>query len=352
VKKSEAELCLFILSGEHATLPRAELCAILEAEGHPFKIGGQKNRLLLVEVNPQGAIQATQRAALVNTASIVLFEVNMLEQEILHALKEIDFTRWLQPNARFGVKVTRLQREVKAVDIDTLQAKIGSKIWSAMKGKVEVELTSPDIWFLGVINGNRFFFGPFLAARDRKGFFQRRSPLRPFFVPSAIHPKIARVMVNLSRAAAGGVFFDPFCGTGGLLLEAAGIGCIPIGVDIDVNILSGCIQNLSHYKTVFNGTLSDARNPPMCSDVVDIIATDPPYGRSSSTKGDAVTGLIRTSLMSLTDILKPGGYLCFALPLKFFKEEIIPRGVFSVVETHTMRIHRSLNRHIAVLKRR
>ena len=175
----------------------------------------------------------------------------------------MDFSRWLSHNDRFGVKVTRMRREPKEFNIDELQKKIGSVIWESMSGKVAVSLKSPETFFLGVIVGNRFFFGPHLGERDRKGFSQRRSPFRPFFVPSAIHPKIARVLVNLSRAKSGGLFIDPFCGTGGLLLEASDIGCISIGLDIDVDMLSGCQENLAHFGFSFFDCVADARAPPI-----------------------------------------------------------------------------------------
>lgn len=349
---AEEALCLFILSGEHDTLPQAELCAVLEAEGFAYKQYGDFRRGLLLTVNPEGAKRATQRAGLVNLASVVLFESTSVEQDILQSVKDFNFDCWIKSGDRFGVKVTRVQREPTPIDVDDIQAKIGSLIWKAMKGEVEVDLTSPDILFMGIIVGKRFFFGSYLASRDRVGLFERRSPLRPFFVPSAIHPKIARVMVNLSRATAGKRFLDPFCGTGGLLLEAAEIGCIPVGLDIDPKILEGCKINLKNYEIPFIGSLADARNPPIKANAVDVIATDPPYGRSSSTKGEAVVPLIQSSLRALGDILKSEGYLCLALPLEYFTEDIIPSDSFNLVEMHTMRIHRSLKRHIVVLQRK
>jgi tRNA (guanine10-N2)-dimethyltransferase len=276
----------------------------------------------------------------------------MQVSHILLALKELDFSQWLSPNAKFGVKVTRVQREPVPIDVDALQGEIGSLIWQSLGGKVDVDLRKPDVLFLGVIDGERFFFGLHLASRERAGFTQRRSPLRPFFVPSAIHPKSARLMVNLSRAAPGDLFLDPFCGTGGLLLEAAEIGCVPIGVDINPMILAGCRENLEHYLVAFNGVLGDARSPPFSPRAINAIATDPPYGRSSSTKGAKVRGLIQSSLECLADMLNPKKYLCLALPFVQFTEDIIPLDAFRVKETHTMRIHRSLRRFIVVLQRK
>ena len=352
MNQTPSHSCLFILSGEHDTLPQAEVKAILEAEGFPFVLLENQNRTVLAKVSPAGAKRVVQRAALVNNATTVEMKETSDVPNILHSLKELDFSRWLQPKAKFGVKVTRVQRESSPIDVDALQSEIGSIIWQSLDGRVKVDLKHPDVLFLGVIVGEWFFFGLHLASRNRGGFAERRSPLRPFFVPSAIHPKSARMMVNLSRATPGNLFLDPFCGTGGLLLEAANIGCVSIGVDINSMILAGCRENLEHYLVPFNGVLGDARTPPISSGVVNAIATDPPYGRSSSTKGAKVSSLIQSSLESLASMLGSGRYLCLALPLKHYTEDIIPLDAFHVRETHTMRIHRSLRRFILVLQRK
>ena len=352
MNRAKTDLCLFILSGEHTTLPQAELCAILESEGFSYSILRRDKRVLLMEVDSEGARIATLRAGLVNHASVVAFESSSDETAILDSLQNIDFSKWVHPNDRFGVKVTRIRREPAEFDVDELQSKIGSAIWQNLDGKVEISLTAPDILFLGVVNGNQFFFGPHLASRNRRAFSNRRSPFRPFFVPSAIHPKIARVLVNLSRAKPGCHFMDPFCGTGGLLLEAAEIGCIAVGLDIDISMLTGSQQNLDHFEVPFYGCLADARTSPIRTDGIQAIAADPPYGRSSSTKGDAVSSLIQKSLESFAQILKPGGNLCIALPLEYFSEDIVPSESFITKERHTMRIHRSLRRLVIVLERK
>ena len=352
MKSASTSRCSFLLSGEHESLPLAELRAVLEAEGREYEILERRERLVFMRVDPGDAAIATQRSALINWAQQVLLETESEEPQILKAIEEVDFSKYLRRNSRFGVRVTRLRPELQSIPANRLQEEIGSGIWRQMKGEVKVDLNRPETLFLGVLQGDRFFFGIHLASRDRQGFAERRSPRRPFFVPSALHPKTARVMVNLARTRPGDTFLDPFCGTGGLLLEAAAVGCLPIGSDIDLQILSGCRRNLAHYGTTFWGMQADARVPPLRSEGLSAIATDPPYGRASSTKGAEVANLIRTSLLPLADVLKRGGYLCFAVPLEFYREDIVATKDFSIAEAHTMRIHRSLARHILVLQRR
>ncbi len=340
------------MSGTHLTLPVAELRASLEAEGYSYELGEQQGRVILVEVDPQGALIATRRSGFVNYSMQLIFECPMKKSEILRAMNKVDFHLWLNNSTRFGVRVTRIHREQKQLDIEELQGKIGSKICRAMKGKVRVDLEVPEVLFLGLITTARFYFGIFIAARNRREFNKRRSPLRPFFNPDTIHPKIARAMVNLSRSGSGDMFLDPFCGSGGLLLEATSIGSFPIGIDNDHRILWGCRRNLDYFETPFSGICADARNIPFRSQSIDAIATDPPYGRSSSTRKSDIATLLKASLTELTDVLTTSRYICFAIPLEHYNESIIDSKEYSIVEEHSVYVHRSLTRHIVVLKRK
>ncbi|MFX1474840.1 MAG: RsmD family RNA methyltransferase [Promethearchaeota archaeon] len=340
------------MSGRHPTLPVAELRASLEAERYAYNLGEKQGRVILVEVDPQGALLATRRSGFVNYSLQLIFQCPMTELDILYAMNDVDYHHWLIKGTGFGVKLTRVQREHRRLDVEELQRKIGSQIWRAMKGKVHVNLEVPDTLFLGLITTKRFYFGVYIASRNRREFSYRRSPRRPFFNPDTIHPKIARAMVNLSHSASGDLFLDPFCGTGGLLLEAASIGSIPIGVDNDHRILWGCRSNLNHFKTLFFGIHADTRTLPFRSQSVDAIATDPPYGRSSSTRKSDIATLLKTSLTQLADVIHTNKYVCFAIPLEFFDEGIIDSKEYAIIEEHSVYVHRSLTRHIVVLKRK
>ena len=64
-------------------------------------------------------------------------------------------------------------------------------------------------------------------------------------------PKIARSMINLAPSDSWGngkVLVDPFCGSGGLLIEAGLIGLKSIGYDISEPILTKAKINLNYFK--------------------------------------------------------------------------------------------------------
>src|SRR5207245_1715269 len=79
--------------------------------------------------------------------------------------------------------------------------------------------------------GEEFVFGRVLHRVDRSRLEATKVANRPFSLPISLHPKFARALVNLARVPMAGTVLDPFCGTGGVLLEAAELGLRGVGID-------------------------------------------------------------------------------------------------------------------------
>ena len=157
-------------------------------------------------------------------------------------------------------------------------------------------------------------------------------------------------MVNLSRAKKGSTVLDPFCGTGGILIEAGIIGAKVIGTDIDEKMVRGTRKNLEYcnikdYK-IFQG---DARYIKL-HNKVDAIVTDPPYGISASTAGVDSKKIYEESLVSMQELLKEDGYICMATPHYLDIHELVSHTKFKIIEQYEIRMHKSLTRVISVLK--
>ena len=115
----------------------------------------------------------------------------------------------------------------------------------------------------------------------------RRPDLRPGFFPVSLKPKLARAIVNLSGVKKGTIW-DPFCGTGGILLEGSLMGLKAVGTDIDPMMIRAAKQNFEHYACKAKVSIADARREKVkCKAIV----TDPPYGRRASTKKEDVETL-------------------------------------------------------------
>jgi tRNA (guanine10-N2)-dimethyltransferase len=113
--------------------------------------------------------------------------------------------------------------------------------------------------------------------------------------------------------------------------------------------LRGARRNLRYFKLEHEGFLNgDARRLPLHG--IDAIATDPPYGRDSSTMGAGVKGLVRDFLSEAKDSLKKGAHICISSPREVELEAYALDAGFTLKEKHYVRIHRSLTRQFVVLE--
>ncbi|MGZ7136333.1 MAG: methyltransferase domain-containing protein, partial [Methanobacterium sp.] len=198
----------------------------------------------------------------------------------------------------------------------------------------------------------KIFVSERLVKRIKKHYYALKPHKRPFFYPGSMSPKLARGMNNLSRIKKGSIVLDPFCGTGGILIEAGIIGAKVVGMDIDEKMVEGTRKNLKYCNIkdyeVFKG---DARNITLPYKV-DAIVTDPPYGISASTAGIESKRIYMESLLSMHGILKEEGYICMATPHYLDIHEIVDDTKFKIIEQYDIRMHKSLTRVISVLKKK
>jgi tRNA (guanine10-N2)-dimethyltransferase len=87
-----------------------------------------------------------------------------------------------------------------------------------------------------------------LLQKLKHNFEERKSHLRPRPTPISLHPKLARAMVNLTKTTENDTILDPFCGSGGILIEAGLMGMKTIGYDINKKMIWKSMVNLKHYK--------------------------------------------------------------------------------------------------------
>ncbi|MGI0090654.1 MAG: hypothetical protein ACREBS_02995, partial [Nitrososphaerales archaeon] len=188
---------------------------------------------------------------------------------------------------------------------------------------------------------------------------QRRPRARKFFLPSAIYPKLARLLVNLSRVREEEYFLDPFCGTGSLLIESALMGMRTIGFDLTKWIARGAYLNLMGLSPE-SIIRSDSTHRPLPLTKIDAIATDVPYGRASSTKGKDTSRIITEFSTAAGDLLTvPRGEVAVLKRPKYCVlmhpshiDFDFDKSSFELREQHLLYVHRNLTRAISVLRRR
>ena len=222
---------------------------------------------------------------------------------------------------------------------------LGRKISPAMQ-KEKIEILDTTLPFRGPINLNNpdeeyyifedyistdgklldkpsfVYFTRFICEGQRKLLAKFSLKTRKFIGNTSMDPELSFLMANLAGVKPGSFIFDPFVGSGSLLIGAAHFGGYVLGADINYNILhargkssrkdAGYRQrdetienNLAQYNlqgSFVDKCLCDAAIHPWntSNELFDAIITDPPYGiREGSVKVGA-KGVISVKTEDLT----------------------------------------------------
>ncbi|HYK92612.1 MAG TPA: RsmD family RNA methyltransferase, partial [Thermoplasmata archaeon] len=186
------------------------------------------------------------------------------------------------------------------------------------RGGGSIDLTTPDQrFFIAESPGGRFHFAEEVGSVDRTAFERRRLPTFPFRRPVSLPPKLGRVAANLGAVRPGDRVLDPFVGTGALAAEAALLGARMSGVDVDATMVRGAIQNLAHVGLEFESiTASDAAVAARdySGPAFDALISDPPYGRSSGSRGEPPENLLERTIPAWAPAVRAGGRIVLVVP--------------------------------------
>ena len=322
------------LSGEHPTLPRAEALAGFGALGaRPERIE-QDGALLTLDASAKAEILA-DRLALSHYVNEHIVAGTF--EEILSAAEKIELA-----GSTFMVRAP-------AKGGKSARHSVERKVGLVMGGSGKVDLIKPDVVFR-VHEGQRWHLSRVLCKIDRRDFEKRRTANRPFKKPVSLHPRLARALVNLTRVTPAETLLDPFCGTGGILLEASMVGANVVGSDIDAAMVAGSRRTFDHFNREGRFIRADVGEIPSLVRSVEAVATDPPYGRSSSTRKEPIESLYLRAFETFSKVLKYGGRAAVCLPDRRYAR--LAGSGLRLEEEHAVRVHGSLTRHFMVFSRR
>lgn len=323
---------LFELSGEHPELSLVELSSVAEAiEGTSPKIDVDSSTAMIdSETDP---VEFGQRMALCHRINEVLATGSIDE------LKET--ARSLALGGSVAVRCRKLSREWME-PCSGIERQFGE----ILAATHSIDLGNPSA-VIRILLGKSAHLTIQRAEVDRAGYEARKVALRPFFYPISLHPRFARLLVNMTKVRSGETLLDPFCGTGGIVIEATLVGASAAGSDLRSDMVEGCRDNLAKFGLSAELFTTDVRKLEEYIQNVDAIATDPPYGRSTSTNGD-IESLYSESFSVFSRILKKGGLLAIILPEK----RMIKTGEehMDLQVSHSLRVHKSLTRHFCLYK--
>jgi tRNA (guanine10-N2)-dimethyltransferase len=212
-------------------------------------------------------------------------------------------------------------------------------IWRAvLKPKVNLQNPSTKI---EIFARNKIAYAGLVVKEVEHDFEARKAHLRPKLHPSSLHPKLARAMVNMSGIRKGTVF-DPFCGTGGILIEASLMSLKSIGQDLNEEMLSRAKDNLKHYHLSCKLRHGDSTR---LTTKYEFIVTDLPYGRNTRSEKQ----LYRRFIHNLDKVLLRRAVL--GLPSSVNANALAKGTSLRLVSLFDYYLHKSLSKRIIILEK-
>lgn len=339
---------LCIQSQEHPFLPIAELKAVIECEEMECNLEVIIKGLVIIKDIKAEKINEYYKILIKRlgyTHEIHQIIKKSTTNDLNEDVEDIDWSYYIKDT--FAVRVKRFFSKIDTV---ATERKVGSIILNNTRN-IKVNLDKPTSLIRLVAFEDTVYIAIEKYKLDKKHFEDIKPHKRPFFYPGSMSPKLARCMVNLSRVKKGDLLLDPFCGTGGILIEAGLIGCKVVGSDIYWKMKNGTAINLEFcgikdYKT-FN---LDVRELKMYEEVASVV-TDPPYGISTSTGNIDGDDIFKEFFNAIYDNMKDDAYLCIASPHYVDLKPMMDEVGFKLVEEYEIKMHRSLTRIISVIRK-
>ena len=339
---------LCIQSQEHPELPLAELRAVMECEDIDAEVDSITEGLVILKNISKEDFESYYRILIRRlgyTHEVHEFIAKANIDNLDEVVSRIEWSEYIDET--FAVRVKRIRTELDTVECER---KIGTLILEN-SNDIKVNLSKPKSLVRVVAHGNDLYLSIERMKLNKKHFEDSKPHKRPFFYPGSMNPKLARCMVNLSRIKEGQLLLDPFCGTGGILIEAGLIGCKLVGCDIYWKMQNGTAINLDHYGITDYRTFHlDVRALKMY-EKVDSVVTDPPYGISTSTGDVDDEGIFMEFFRVIYDNMKDDAYLCMASPHYIDLKPMVDEVGFVIVEQYAIKMHRSLTRIISVIRK-
>ncbi|HDS45671.1 MAG TPA: methyltransferase domain-containing protein [Methanomicrobia archaeon] len=352
----------FELSGEHETLPRAELLASLDALNIRYTIKFVAGRIFVIDAQlaPESArlFELARRLGMTHQVYEVLDQCGLHDRELLIRVESMDLESVMGRGRTFAVCVHFMELNRLYPRRQALLKAVGECI--TRKGYT-VDLNRPAKTFVLLFTADTCSLCTRVWRIDKRQFGDKRPHARPFFLPGVIMPKVARALVNLSGIRANERLLDPFCGTGGIVLEGAMVGARVMAADIQRKMVYGAQKNMAFFSVPCELLMSDSKWLPLRSGSMDAVVTDLPYGRASVVAGagipededaraDYLARLYAAAMVEIHRVLKPGKRAVMVSNIPSLPA--LTRGMgFLLCDEHAYRVHKSLTRYITVLEK-
>ena len=328
------EKYLFELGGENTELGKCEALEVLKTENYNPELILDNRNIISIEVSRQIKARVIERFAMVKRISRIIFYSEEDEiDNIVQNMPQLDIG-----NSSFAIRTIDKEKHS--------QSAIATKLGTKIPLKNEINLTEPNIKVLYYSERKSIIS---IWENKKETYYKRclrhHIKHRPFFSPIGIHPRIARSMVNLANCSSGQKIIDPFCGTGGILIEIENMNIYGIGIDIVSKMKEYSDGNLKYFNLTSNVIKGDIEKINEFD--IDAIVTDPPYGLSTTTKGEGVKDLMKRSMLLFSQKLEKKQRLIMAIS----NPKLVRNSDFNILYQFEWYIHKSLTRYIVVMEK-
>jgi len=264
---------VLLLSQEDIDLSSYEAVSLLEIKRYAMN-----SNLLLCNINNNN-LHKISRLAYTRKVFGLLFDCK--SKDIHSMLLQYDWSKIYKEN--FCLRIHVMEPMKDAFD----EGEYARFIWRSLVKKgisPNVDLENPAT-LIELFIFKKITYVCRLIHENVEHYDDRKAHMKPALHPTAMHPKMAKGLVNILNPRNGEVIIDPFCGAGGILLEAALMNIKSIGYDIDRPMLNRARINLMHYKInlkLYKLINKDALSIKNFRNIV----TDLPYGKSSKKSGE------------------------------------------------------------------
>ncbi|CAI5514564.1 unnamed protein product [Closterium sp. Naga37s-1] len=225
----------------------------------------------------------------------------------------------------------------KIFSMDEQRERIERFTYIPFKGKVKLSAPEYKFWVIEQAaectnNGLppnmplRVFIGREVAVSDRTVATKYELSRRRYLGPTAMDAELSLLMANQALARRGTLMYDPFVGTGSILVAAAHFGAVTLGADIDIRVVrDGKGPNRDVWANFHQYSLqppvgllrADNNCPPWRQDLRELPTSPPPPLTRSKSAYDLLDTAAR--------LLVIGGRLVYFYPAA--REEYVPEEI-------------------------
>ncbi|MDO8537872.1 MAG: DNA methyltransferase [archaeon] len=286
---------LFVL-GRNPELSIMETSSFLISNNYKYRIVSFNKQAAIIELETKNIQEIQQKLGSIVKIGKILIETIFEKETFKKELNKIDLIK--QKKFFYAINNFSTSHNIANYLKDYLKKRFKEEKTRAVlkHGKHEVFANPSQVlsWkliesgtdFLVYTFEKKIFFAITITSSNPKELEQRDNG-RPAQKPlQAVSIRLAKILVNLSKAKEGDTILDPFCGIGTVLMEAMNSGKNAVGVDKDAEMIESAKKNLNWFRKQYNNSMnyklalgdSSRLSSLVQKNEIDAVATEPYLG--------------------------------------------------------------------------